>query len=88
MMSKPTGKDQLAALLAQRMGTDEETAAAWIEGFIESLYESIKAGKSVTLKGLGGFYVKPKRESWVFKFNPGQRLRALFGWTSKYKGPF
>ncbi len=54
-MSKPTGKDQLAALLAQRIGTDEETAAAWIEGFIESLYESIKAGNSVTLKGLGGF---------------------------------
>ncbi len=86
-MGKRMEKDQLAALLAQRMGTDEDTAAAWIEGFIESLYESIKGGNSVTLTGLGGFYVQPKRDSWVFKFNPGQRLRALFGWSSKYKGP-
>ncbi len=85
-MSKRIEKDKLAALLAQRVGADQETASAWIEAFIESLYESLKAGQSVTLKGLGSFYVKPKRDSWVFKFNPGQRLRALFGWTSKYKG--
>jgi DNA-binding protein HU-beta len=23
---------------------------------------------------------------WVFKFNPPQRLRKLFGWSSTYKG--
>jgi hypothetical protein len=23
----------------------------------------------------------------VFKFNPSQRLRALFGWSSTYRGP-
>jgi hypothetical protein len=28
----------------------------------------------------------PEPESWVFKFNPGQRLRALFGWSSTYSG--
>jgi nucleoid DNA-binding protein len=79
-------KNELARYLAGRMKTDEDTAAVWIDGFIEILYESIKAGQSVTLKGLGGFYVKPKRPTWVFRFNPGQRLRALFGWSSKYKG--
>jgi DNA-binding protein HU-beta len=79
-------KNELARRLAARMKTDEETAAAWIDGFIDALYESIKAGESVTLTGLGGFYVKPKRDSWVFRFNPGQKLRALFGWSSKYKG--
>jgi len=79
-------KNDLAGRLAARVGSDEETAAAWIDEFIEALYESIKAGQSVTLKGLGGFYVKPNRDSWVFRFNPGQRLRALFGWSSKYKG--
>jgi len=40
----------------------------------------------VTLPGFGGFYVRPEPESWVFKFNPGQRLRALFGWSSTYAG--
>jgi DNA-binding protein HU-beta len=24
-------------------------------------------------------------ERWVFKFNPSQRLRQLFGWSSTYK---
>jgi hypothetical protein len=31
-------------------------------------------------------YVRPERDSWVFKFNPSQRLRKLFGWSSTYKG--
>jgi DNA-binding protein HU-beta len=85
-MAERIDKDDMVRQLAARMGSDEDTAAAWIDGFIETLYESIKAGHSVTLKGLGGFYVKPKRDSWVFRFNAGQKLRALFGWASKYKG--
>ena len=43
----------------------------------QTLYESFKAGESVTLQGFGGFYVRPESASWAFKFNPGQRLRAL-----------
>jgi DNA-binding protein HU-beta len=53
---------------------------------VETLYESFKTGESVTLRGFGSFYVRPERSSWVFRFNPGQRLRALFGWSSSYKG--
>ena len=34
----------------------------------------------------GGFYVSPRGDTWAFKFNPGQKLRALFGWSSTYKG--
>jgi len=30
--------------------------------------------------------VRAGRSSWVFKFNPSQRLRALFGWSSTYRG--
>jgi DNA-binding protein HU-beta len=85
-MAKRVEKRDLVHDLAARMKTDEETAGAWIDGLIEVLYENIKAGRSVTLKGLGGFYVQPKRPTWVFRFNPGQKLRALFGWSSKYKG--
>jgi len=79
-------KTELARRLAAQINTDEATAAAWIDAFIETLYESLKSGECVTLKGLGGFYVEPRGNTWVFKFNPGQRLRALFGWSSKYKG--
>jgi DNA-binding protein HU-beta len=79
-------KEEFVGLLATLMKTDEATATAWIDGVVETLYESFKEGKSVTLPGFGGFYVRPEPESWVFKFNPGQRLRALFGWSSTYSG--
>ena len=79
-------KEEFIRLLAARMDADEVTATAWLDGVVETLYESFKAGKGVTLPGFGGFYVRPEPESWVFKFNPGQRLRALFGWSSTYAG--
>jgi DNA-binding protein HU-beta len=79
-------KDELVRRLAARMKADEATATAWVDSIVETLYESFKAGESVTLPGFGGFYVRPEPESWVFKFNPAQRLRALFGWSSTYAG--
>lgn len=78
-------KDELARRLAACMQTDSATPSAWIDGIVETLYESFKAGKSVTLRGFGSFYVREERSSWVFRFNPGQRLRTLFGWSSSYK---
>jgi DNA-binding protein HU-beta len=47
----------------------------------------LKGGEGVSLRGFGSFYVRAERDSWVFKFNPSQRLRALFGWSSTYRGP-
>lgn len=80
-------KEDVVRLLAARMKPDEATATAWLDGITETLYESFKAGKSVTLPGFGGFYVRPEPANWVFKFNPGQRLHVLFGWSSTYSGP-
>jgi DNA-binding protein HU-beta len=79
-------KNEVARRLAERMQTDEATATAWLDAMLETLYESFKAGESVTLTGFGSFYVRPERSSWVFKFSPGQKLRAIFGWSSTYKG--
>jgi nucleoid DNA-binding protein len=72
--------------LAKRMNADEAVAAEWLEATLETLYENFKAGRGVTLTGFGGFYVQPKGRTWAFKFNPGQKLKALFGWKSTYKG--
>ena len=85
-MTKRTQKNEFVRRLAERMDADEATAAAWVDAFVETLYDSFKAGESVTLTGFGNFYVRPERESWVFRFNPSQRLRALLGWSSTYKG--
>ena len=85
-MTERINKDALVRRLAARMNADEATATAWVDGIVETLYDSFKAGESVTLPGFGVFYVRPEPESWVFKFNPAQRLRALFGWSSTYAG--
>ena len=77
---------ELARRLAERMGTDEATAAAWLDGLVETLYAAFKAEESVTITGFGNFYVRNDGLKWAFKFNPGQRLRALFGWSSTYSG--
>ena len=79
-------KTEFTRRLAERMQADEATAVAWLDGVTETLYESFKNGEGVTLTGFGSFYVREERSSWVFKFSPAQRLRALFGWSSTYKG--
>ena len=85
-MSDRIQKKEFIQSLSQRMETDEKTAEAWLDAFIDTLYDYFKKGLSVTLTGLGSFYLKPKREGCVFKFNSSQKLRALFGWSSTYKG--
>ena len=82
----PISKKVFIKQLAARMHTDESEAEQWLDCVCDTLYENFKQGNSVTLTGFGGFYVQPKRPTWIFKFNPGQKLRALFGWSSSYKG--
>lgn len=85
-MSERIAKKDFVQQLAVRMHSDEKIASAWLEAVLETLYENFKAGRGVTLTGFGGFYVQPKGRTWAFKFNPGQKLKALFGWKSTYKG--
>ena len=85
-MSNRITKKELAARIAERTGQDVEAATETIDSVLEEIYEALKRGESVSLLHFGTFYVQPKRSTWVFKFNPSQRLRALFGWSSTYKG--
>lgn len=85
-MSERIQKKEVVRRLAVHMRTDEAVSAMWLDAVLDTLYESFRSGQSVTLSGFGNFYVRPERERWVFKFNPSQRLRALFGWSSTYKG--
>ncbi|MCC6187703.1 MAG: HU family DNA-binding protein [Anaerolineales bacterium] len=85
-MSERIDKDQLIARITQRTGNSAKTVEKIVDAALDELYLAFKQGESVTLRNFGSFYVRPERMSWVFKFNPAQRLRALFGWTSTYKG--
>jgi DNA-binding protein HU-beta len=62
------------------------TSGEAVDAVLEEIYEALKRGECVSLKNFGTFYVRPERECWVFKFNPAQRLRKLFGWSSTYTG--
>ena len=86
--NKRIQKDTFVTHLAERMNTDTSTAEAWIEGFTETLFAEFEKDNGVTIKGFGGFYLRRSSRSntTIFKFNPGQRLRALLGWSSTYKG--
>ena len=85
-MSSRIQKKEVVKRIAYRMAVEEKTAEAYLDATLDTLYEAFKAGESVTLPGFGGFYVRPERDTWVFKFNPSQKLRALFGWSSTYTG--
>lgn len=76
----------LAERVAARTGLSARTLDKAVEAVLEEIYEALKRGECVSLKNFGTFYVRTERESWVFKFNPAQRLRKLFGWSSTYTG--
>ncbi len=85
-MSDRIRRDELIRLVTQRTDQDLDTVDKIGDVFLDEIYQAIKRGQGVTLKNFGGFYVRPERESWVLKFNPCQKWRALFGWSSTYKG--
>ena len=86
-MAERIEKKEFVRRLAGRMQTDEATAAMWLDGVLVEMYETFRSGYGLTLPGFGGVYLDQRREGWAFKFNPGQKLRALFGWSSSYRGP-
>lgn len=72
--------------MSERVGQDIGIVEEMVDATLEEIYEALKQGECVSLRNFGTFYVRPERDSWVFKFNPSQRLRKLFGWSSTYRG--
>ena len=86
-MAERLEKADVVHLVSARLNRDTEAVAEIVEAFLDETFQALRRGECVSLRGFGSFYVRPERESWVFKFNPSQRWRALFGWSSTYKGP-
>ena len=73
-------------LYAEKMGCTEKEAERYLMGFIDTLYDGLKNIQPVTIEHLGSFYIAEKHGSRIFKFNPAQKLKAILGWSSSYKG--
>ena len=85
-MAKRIDKDEFVQRVAERMKVKEATAQTWVDAVLDTMYDTFKRGKGITLPGFGGFYLDGRRDGCAFKFNPGQKLRALLGWSSTHKG--
>ena len=79
-------KKELVRRISKRVPKVTGTVEEIVDATLEEIYEALKQGECVSLRNFGTFYVRPERDSWVFKFNPSQRLRKLLGWSSTYKG--
>jgi DNA-binding protein HU-beta len=77
-------KKELVKRVSKRFTKGSGTVEEIIDATIEEIYESLKQGDSVSLRNFGTFYVRTGRECWIFKFNPSQRLRHAFGWSSTH----
>jgi len=85
-MSNRINKKELVRRVSERVGQDIAIVEEMVDAILEEIYKALKQGECVSLRNFGTFYVRPERDSWVFKFNPSQRLRKLFGWSSTYRG--
>jgi nucleoid DNA-binding protein len=54
-MAEHLQKAELVRRLAQQMKTDDETAEAWVDAILETMYEVFKSGKGLSLPGFGEF---------------------------------
>lgn len=85
-MGERIDKTQLVSRIAKRLSKDSAEIEPVADAMLEEIYEALKREESVSLRNFGTFYIDVRRSGTVFKFNPAQRLRALFGWSSTYKG--
>ncbi|BAQ61147.1 hypothetical protein GM3708_1553 [Geminocystis sp. NIES-3708] len=72
--------------IAQKVNKKDGIVKEIVNATLEEIYNCLKKKESVNLRNFGIFYIQEKRDSTLFKFNPSQRLRKLFGWSSTYKG--
>ncbi len=72
--------------VAAQLEQPEVQVAPILEAGLDAIYQAMKREEKVTFVNFGTFYIDVRRSSTVFKFNPSQKWRALFGWSSTYKG--
>ena len=85
-MSDRIDKDELVNRVVIKTGQDRAVVTEIVDTTFEEIYQAFKREQKVTIRNFGTFYIDVRRSGTVFKFNPAQRLRALFGWSSTYKG--
>lgn len=79
-------KNELIERIAKKTKKDATDVELIVDATLDEIYESLKNRETVTIRNFGKFYIRDSSSGTVFKFDPSQKLRAIFGWTSTYKG--
>ena len=79
-------KKEWIKAVAKETDQPEALVESILEAGLEEIYQSMKREEKVTLQNFGTFYIDVRRSGTVFKFNPSQKWKALFGWASSYRG--
>jgi len=85
-MSDSINQSELISRVALRLGISPEAVGPILEATLDEIYEALKHGECVSLRNFGTFYIRDGGGTRVFKFNPSQKWRKSFGWSSTYKG--
>ena len=85
-MSERIDKTELIKRVTQQTNQTEALVTEIVDTTFEQIYEAFKREEKVSIRNFGTFYIDVRRSGTVFKFNPAQRLKALFGWSSTYTG--
>jgi len=85
-MGDSIDKKELVRRIAKRLSKDSAEVEPMIDATFEEIYAALKRKESVSIRNFGTFYINVRHTGTVFKFNTSQRLKALFGWSSTYKG--
>jgi DNA-binding protein HU-beta len=79
-------KEELIQNVSIQTNIEYKTVNLVLDAVLDEIYYSLKRYESITLKNFGTFYTRESHGQQVFKFNPSQKLRKLFRWSSTYKG--
>ena len=79
-------KKELIKRIAKNRNYNDKIVEEIVDATLEEIYQCLKNEESVNLRNFGTFYIKNKGRTMQFKFNPSQKLKKLFGWSSNYKG--
>jgi len=85
-MSNRIEKTEIVQRVARKTGMAQIEVEQVVDATFEEIYNALKKEERVSIRNFGTFYIDVRRSGTVFKFNPSQRLRALFGWSSTFKG--
>lgn len=85
-MADKINKKELIERIANNTEKDIADVELIVDATFDEIYQSLKKGETVTIRNFGKFYIHERSSGTVFKFDPAQKLRAIFGWASTYKG--